>query len=390
MSTVRHTSRRTRAAGLAALAIVSVSALAACGSDSDSSAGGSTGSGGGSGDNPAWCGDEDLVAGFQDGGGLNGWSKESKAQALQGFDECSNITDVKTVDAKFDLQAAISGLQGMVAQGAKAVVIIPDAGGSGEAELPGITSAQARGVAIVPWASDPGGEAGKDYLTYVDSDHEYDGQLWGEWMSKQLPEGGKVIFVGGPAGNQVSADELAGIKSGLADNIDLVSGDDTWIEGNWDPAAAQQALGAVLSANPDIKGVISDEGLMSTGIIKAFQTAGVPLPPMASLEANALSCEWTKAQAANPDFKLATSSARNWTARIAVQLAVAEAQGVDIPEDELLSPDDILKLPLFEDSTVADQQPVCDDSAPEDALLSNDITDEQIMKLTRGEGGWRD
>ncbi|MDO9381120.1 MAG: substrate-binding domain-containing protein [Nocardioidaceae bacterium] len=377
-----HTLRRP--VGILAAGALAAAVLTGCGGGTDSSTSASGG------DGPAWCGTKELVVGFQDGGGLNGWSKESKKQALQGFKECPNITDVKTVDAKFDLQQAISGLQSMVSQGAKAVVIIPDAGGSGEAELPGIRSATQRGVQVVPWAADPGGKAGTDYLSYVDSDHRHDGKLWGEWMAKQLPDGGKVIFVGGPAGNQVSADELEGIKEGLgSSSIDLASGDDTWIEGNWDPAAAQQAVAAFLSQNPDVDGVISDEGLMTTGIIKAFQTADVTVPSIASLEANALACDWEKISASNPEAQLATSSARNWTARIAVQAAVAKAQGVKIPEDELLSPEDVVQLPLFEDSTAGDDMaPRCDSGAAEDALLSNDVTDEQIMKITRGEGGW--
>ena len=363
-----------------------LSALAGCGSD-DGGGGGGSAAGGGSG--PAWCGTKPIVFGFQDGGGLNAWSKASAAEVQKAVDLCPNVTKTLTVNAQFDLQKGISGLQGMVAQGAQAIVIIPDAGGSGAAELPGIRTATARGIAVVPWAADPGGEAGTDYLAYVDSDHVQDGRNWAEWMVERLPEGGNVAFVGGPAGNQVSADELSGIVEVLADHpeITLVTGDDTWADGGWDPAKSQQAMAGLLSQYDQIDGVFGDEGIATTGIIKAFQSAGRPLVPMATLEANALACDFQELSATEPGFALATSSARNWTGRIAAQLAIAEAAGVEISDEERFSPEPIVQLPLYEDSVAGgDLAPHCDPAEAPDALLSNNMTDDEVRALTAQSG----
>ena len=369
--------------GTVALALTLV---VACGSQDTSS---SSSAAVGSGSAPAWCGKKPLVFGMQDGGGLNAWSKASATEVKKVAAMCPNITKTLTVNAQFDLQKAISGLQGMVAQGAKAVVIIPDAGGSGAAELTGIRNASKRGITVVPWASDPGGKAGSDYLTYVDSDHQNDGKVWAEWMAERLPDGGNVAFIGGPAGNQVSADELAGIVSGLAahPNIKLVTGTSTWVDGGWDPAKTQQATAGVLSQYDRIDGVFADEGVATTGIIKAFQSAGRPLVPTATLEANALACDFQTLAPANPGFALATTSARNWTGRIAAQLAIAKAEGVTISDDEKLSPTPVVKLPLYEDSTAGgDLAPHCDPSSPPDSLLSNNMTDAQVRDITSGSG----
>jgi ribose transport system substrate-binding protein len=371
----------------AASAALTVTLVAACGSN-DSSSSASSGSGSGSG--PSWCGKKPLVFGYQDGGGLNAWSKASAAEVKKAVSMCPNISRTITVDAQFDLQKAISGLQGMVAQGAKAVVIIPDAGGSGAAELAGIRNAAHRGVSVVPWASDPGGKDGQDYLAYVDSDHKNDGKVWAEWMAKQLPNGGNVAFIGGPAGNQVSADELAGIVEGLSSHPDikLVTGTNTWVDGGWDPAKTQQAMAGVLSQYNRLDGVFADEGVATTGIIKAMQSAGRPLVPTATLEANALACDYQQLAPGNPGFKLATTSARNWTGRIAAQMAIAKAEGVTIPDDQKLSPKPIVKLPLYEDSTAGGSAaPHCDPNSPPDALLSNNMTDAQVREITRGSAG---
>ena len=45
--------------------------------------------------------------------------------------------------------------------------------------------------------------------------------------------------------------------------------------------------------------------------IRSFQAAGRPLVPMASLEANALGCDYKNLKADNPKFELATISSRN-------------------------------------------------------------------------------
>ncbi|MCE0764104.1 substrate-binding domain-containing protein [Pseudonocardia kujensis] len=362
-------------------AVLATTALAAC------SGGGGGSAAATSGPAPAWCGTKPVVFGMQDGGGLNAWSKTSADEVLKTVHQCPNVTKVLTVNAQFDLQAAISGLQGMVAQGANAIVIIPDAGGTG-AELPGIRAAHKRGVAIVPWGADPGGAPGQDYLAYADIDHRQAGREWAEWMGRQLPQGGKVAFIGGPAGNAPSAQEVAGIVEGLKafPNATLVSGDTTWIDGGWDPAKAQQAAAGLLSQHPDIAGVFSDEGVSSTGIIRAFQAAGRPLVPIASLEANALACDYANLSAANPGLQVATVSAGNFVGRIAAQLAIAKAAGVEISPDDALSPNPMVPDRLIENSLDGARRPTCDPAQPPSALLSNRMTDDQLKALTRGGG----
>jgi ribose transport system substrate-binding protein len=329
---------------------------------------------------PAWCGTKPIVFGMADGGGLNAWSKASAASVTETVKHCPNVTRVLTSHAGFNLQTAITGLQSMVAQGANAIVIIPDAGGPGT-QLEGIRSATEHGVAIVPWGAQPGGAPGSDYLAYVDANHKQAGEVWAQWVAKQLPSGGDVAFLSGPAGNGPGLQEVAGIQQVLKayPKIHLVTGN-AWAVDNWDPAMGQQAMAGLLSKYPDIAGVISDEGITTTGILRAFQSANRPLPAVASLEANGLSCEW---QSLHKSFKLAMVSAENFPGRVAAQLAIAKAAGVKLTSSDEFSPTDILPDPLLEDSTNPAAQPVCDHSQPQSALLSNNMTDSQLMALTR-------
>ena len=133
MLTVGQTPRPP-APGAAAPLLASALLVGACGDDEDgepaAAAGGTStaepaSSGGGTGVE-SWCGDKEIVLGIQDGGGLNGWSKESLKQVQLEADKCPAIKERKIVNAGFDVQKAISGCNGLVAQGANAIVTIPE------------------------------------------------------------------------------------------------------------------------------------------------------------------------------------------------------------------------------------------------------------------------
>ena len=127
---------------------------------------------------PAWCGKKAITLGIQDGGGLNAWSKSSYDQVKIEAGKCPQIKKTLTVNAGFDPQKSVSGFRGMVAQGANAIVIIPDSGVC--AELPAMRQATARKVVVVPWAANGCGQPGKDYQDYVDFDPVAAGKLWTE------------------------------------------------------------------------------------------------------------------------------------------------------------------------------------------------------------------
>jgi ribose transport system substrate-binding protein len=386
-----------RAAGLLLLLVVPALALAACGSSSsgssgssssasgsDASASSTTSSGGasdasGGGTAANWCGDKEITLGIQDGGGTNGWSKESLAQVQQEARTCPNIKRTIVVNAGFDLQRAISGLNSLVAQGANAIVIIPDAGGP--AELPGIRNATRHGAKVVPWGSDPGGGTpGTDYVAYVDWDARAAGETWGEWMARELDGRGNVIFLGGPAGNAVDRGSLSGALDAFSryPGIRMLTGDRPAVA-NWDPAQTQKVTAGLLTQYPQIDGIIVADGQSGAGAIRAFQAAGRRIPPIATLEANEIACLWRRDGGENGGFPLATISARNWLGRYAVRDAVGAVNGVDPGTKSLVS------LPLYENSD-GGKQPECRPDAAPDSFFSNEQSDAQLDKLMANGG----
>jgi ribose transport system substrate-binding protein len=370
---------------LVAAAVLSSLVVVACGDDDEDSTASSGGGGGadtaaadsgsGGGDPAtAWCGDKKITLGIQDGGGLNGWSKESTKQVKLEAAKCKNIEKVIEVNAGFDVQKAISGFNGLVAQGANAIVIIPDAGGPG-AELPGIRRATQRGVKVVAWGADPTGTEGTDFEAYVDWDPVAAGKTWAEWLAGVLGDKGNVIFLGGPPGNAVDAGTLKGAlevfegKPGMK----MLTGDKPAVA-NWDPAETQKVTAGLITKNPQIDGIIVADGQSGAGAIRAFQAAGKKVPPIATLEANEISCIWEEAQGKDDEFALGTISARNWMGRYAVRKAVAAANETEDPAKKIVS------LPIYEDSE-GEKAPQCKPSDPPDSFFSNQEPDDYFAGL---------
>lgn len=380
-----------RASGLAAG--VAALVLAAC--SSSPSAGGNNSSSGGAGqsnsssaggvtlsmaeelqnvgitDSTAFCGTKQITLGIQDGFGINAWSQASMAAVRSEAAKCPNVKTITQI-GEGDLQKSISQINSMVAQGANALVVIPD---FGKAELPALRAATHAGVSVVPWAADPGGTDGSDYVSYVDWSSPSAGTLWANWIVKALNGKGKIVFIGGPAGNPVTSGQLASVVQVVKANpgIELLTGEKDWPVTNWDPATAQKIMSALLAKYPQIDGIISDYGTDALAATRSFEAAGRKLVPVATLDANGLGCLYSKDKASQPDFQLATISSRNWLGRVAARKAIAAAEGV--PDNEPSK----YELPIIED-TLGSPAPTCKSDQPDDFYNSNDITPADIAK----------
>lgn len=314
----------------------------------------------------SFCGTKKITLGVHDGFGVNAWSQESLAAVRSEAALCPNVKTVVAIGGG-DLQKSISDVNSMVAQGVDALVLIPD---FGQAQLKSIQDATKAGVKVVPWGANPGGVAGKDYVAYVDWNAPASGTRWAKWMVEALHGKGNVIFTGGPAGNPVGAEQLASIVSVFKAHpgMKLLTGDTSWPVTNWDPATAQKVTSALLAKYPKIDGIISNYGTDALASARAFQAANRKLVPIATLDANGLSCIYKKA-----GVPLATISSRNWLGRIAARKAIAAAEGQ--PNNEPSTYD----LPFFEDSLHG--KPLqCSASEAPDFYPSNKITVASIQQ----------
>jgi ribose transport system substrate-binding protein len=331
-------------------------------------------------DMAAVCGDKPMKVGVVDGYGTNSWSKTVLAEIESEAAKCPAITSVEFAAGAGDLTTTTSAITSMAAKGVDIILVIPDAG-PGKAHVPAMRQATQAGSIVVPFASDPEGTAGSDYLDYTDQDPKYSGATWTQWVADQLGDkGGNVVFLGGPAGAAVSVQEFEGVKEVLADNPQLNLLTPEPVVTNWDPAQAQEAMAGLLAKNDKIDAVIADYGAVAAGVIRAYEGAGISVPLLTSTDDNSLSCGFDGIKAKNSAYELATVTSRTWIGRVALRKAVAQFQGKDDPEPS------IYQFALAEDSSgntdgaVAPSE-ACLADAPPDASPSSLLTSAEFAEI---------
>ncbi len=326
------------------------------------------------------CGSKPVTVSVVDGYGTNSWSKTVKAEIDSEAAKCKSIKSVSYTAGAGDLAATNAAITGAAAKGSNILLVIPDAG-PGQAQLASIRKATKAGTIVVPFGSDPTGKAGTDYLDYADQIPSFSGQAWAQWVVDTLgSKGGNVVFLGGPAGAAVSAQEFIGIQKVLAKNPQIKLLTPQPVTTNWDPAQAQQAMAGLLSQYPKIDAVIADYGAVASGVIRAYQAAGVSVPLLTSTDDNSLSCGFDALKATNPAYELATNSSRTWIGRVALRKALAAFYGKSDTEPSQYN------LGLVEDSTgktAGTKKPdqACRPSAPSDASPSSLLTDAEFKAI---------
>jgi ribose transport system substrate-binding protein len=317
---------------------------------------------------PAWCGTKPITLSVSDGFGGNNWRRITSGEAAAEAKKCPNITEYIYTDGQGDVQKSISDLNGLAAQGVNAMVVFPDAG---PAMLPAIRDAYHAGSVVVPYRVDPGGVAGTDFNEYISTDFCADAKLMANWLIKALPDGGNVVYLGGPAGNSQSTTRSKCLHEVLdPTNIKLV-GEQPFEVTNWDPAVTQQVITADLAKFPQIDGWATDFGAAFASSLPAFTQANRKVGVVAAEDSNAFACA-----SLDPTngFPMMTVTSQNWMSRTAVDWAVALAAGGTPPDST------VVQNYAFDDSI--DGEVHCDKTMPLDAILSSHLTpDEQRAVL---------
>ena len=279
---------------------------------------------------------------------------------------CPSVKELIYTDGQGDLQKSISDIQGLVSQGADAVVVFPDAS---EAILPTLQEAYAAGVVTVPYRVYPGGEDGVDYTAYIALDAANDGKTYCEWIKTARPDGGTVLVMSGPAGNSQGLDMSGELRSCLGaegGKYEFI-GEEPYEVTNWDPALAQEVLTAAVAKYGCIDAIAYDFGPALVGALPEFEKAGCPLPALATSDGNILACYWQDQTDQGNTFDLMTVQTGNDHARTAIDYAVAVATGGEVPA----TPTHQHKM--FENSLDPSMPVTCRPDLPDFAFLSAEL-----------------
>ena len=104
---------------------------------------------------------------------------------------------------------------------------------------------------------------------YIGTDNRAGGQAGGEWLKRQMPDGGKVGVVLCVAGHPVTTARLEGFKAGAGDGFDVVATADA----GCDAEKGRKVMEDMLTRRRDLDAVFSSSDSQSIGMVKALQAA---------------------------------------------------------------------------------------------------------------------
>src|SRR5262245_58368817 len=248
----------------------------------------------------------------------------AKAYAAQP-DVAAKLKEFKVVSTGEDVPAQISAINNFIDAGYDAIVVNaqnPTAFG------PVIKRAKEAGVILVAFDN----ILDTQDAINVNVDQKGLGVLWGNWLVKHIPDGGKVLEVRGVAGTSVDTDRHNGIHETL--DASGKTWEVTEVMGKWDDPTAQKVTADAIATNGPFVGITAQGG--DTGVVQAMLDAKHPMVPFGGETENG----FRKFCASKAGEGLKCTSAGTGPAQVAVAIktAIAALEGQVVPQS--------VKLPL--------------------------------------------
>lgn len=248
----------------------------------------------------------------------------AKAYAAQP-EVAAKLKEFKVVSTGEDVPAQIAAINNFIDSGYDAIVVNAQ---NPTAFAPVLKRAKEAGVILVAFDNIL---ASEDAIN-VNVDQKGLGQLWGDWLVKHLPEGGKVLEVRGVAGTSVDTDRHDGVHEQL--NASGKKFEVVEVMGKWDDGVAQKAAADAIATSGPFDGITAQGG--DTGIVQALLDAKHPFVPFGGETENG----FRKFCAKHSADGLKCTSAGSGPAQVAVAIktAIAALEGGVVPQE--------VKLPL--------------------------------------------
>lgn len=186
----------------------------------------------------------------------------------------ANNVDLKPVGIQneTDVDAQIAAIENLITQKVDIIIIAP---ANSVALAPVAKKAVDAGITVVNMdvAFDPKALAdnGLTGLPYVGPDNRIGSKLAGDALAKKLGKGGKVLILEGVSGADNATQRTNGFKDAVQEGglvlIDSVGAD-------WETEKANTVTTNMLTAHPDIQGIMCDNDSMVLGAVKAVEAAG--------------------------------------------------------------------------------------------------------------------
>lgn len=170
---------------------------------------------------------------------------------------------VELKNANMDSNNQIDQLKEAIAEKPKAIILLPMDGSS---IIPTVEKVNA---AKIPLITTNRNLNGGDFAEVM-SDEYQAGQLQGEYMAKNLPQGAKIVYLMGEPSLEVSKQRYLGFKEACLDkrpDVELLAK----AECDWSESAGIRNMAMWLKVFPKIDAVVSANDNMAVGAIKAMK-----------------------------------------------------------------------------------------------------------------------
>ncbi len=194
------------------------------------------------------------------------WMQQTKKMMEDRIDYWKDqgvVSDFYIANANGDSTQQIAHIENLISQGYDAIVVVA---GSSTALNNVIEKAYDKGVVVTNFDS----LVTTDKVTSKINTSQVEwGEKCAEWIAEKIGGEGDVIIFNGPAGVAVAEERNNGAKKALAKYPKINVAAELFCEYNEGPAMAM--IRPALTANPDVKGIISLGGAFSSASLKAIQ-----------------------------------------------------------------------------------------------------------------------
>lgn len=174
------------------------------------------------------------------------------------------------MQSETDIEAQINAVENFITQNVNAIVIAP---ADSRALVPPLKRAVDAGIVVVNIDVELDAQAKKDAgleLAFVGPDNRAGAKMSGDELAKAIGKGGKVVILEGNPGADNAVQRKLGfddaVKAGGLETLDSRTA-------HWETEEANSVFTNMLTAHPDIKGVMAANDSMALGVVKALDAA---------------------------------------------------------------------------------------------------------------------
>ncbi|WP_392338132.1 sugar ABC transporter substrate-binding protein [Loktanella salsilacus] len=170
-----------------------------------------------------------------------------------------------------DFESQINAVENFITQGVDAIVIAP---ADSKAMVRPIKKAIAAGITVVNFdvalAADAKAQQGLE-LAFVGPDNRGGAKMAGDALAEAVGAGAKVVIIEGNPGADNATQRRLGFEDAVAEHsLDLLDSRTA----HWETEEANQVFSTMLTAHPDLQGVMAANDSMAIGVVKALENAG--------------------------------------------------------------------------------------------------------------------